>query len=125
MPFLLKSHFFSSLPLRLGCFVAFAPCKTTFNASQGMVAGFRRVGSDSPRTSPIVPPEVAAQAARKRVEGIEVALGALAAVGTVDGPEVQMLKDCPLPRPSVQLRSVRSPNRSATRSFIWRGPRSD
>ena len=41
-----------------------------------------------------VPPEVAAQAARKRVEGTEAALGALAAVGTVDGPEVQMLKEC-------------------------------
>ena len=34
------------------------------------------------------------QVARKRVEGIEAALGALAAVGTVDGPEVQMLKEC-------------------------------
>ena len=41
-----------------------------------------------------VPPEVAMQVARKRVEGIEAALGALAAVGTVDGPEVQMLKEC-------------------------------
>ena len=39
-----------------------------------------------------VPPEIAVQAARKRVEGIEDALGALAAVGTIDGPEVQMLK---------------------------------
>ena len=28
------------------------------------------------------------------VEGIEAALGALAAVGTIDGPEVQVLKDC-------------------------------
>ena len=33
------------------------------------------------------------QAARKRAEGIEAALGALAAVGTVNGPEVQMLKE--------------------------------
>ena len=42
-----------------------------------------------------MPPEVAAQAARKRAEGIEAALGVLAAVGTIDGAEVQMLKECP------------------------------
>ena len=35
-----------------------------------------------------VPPEVAAQAARKRAEGMEAALGALTAVGTIEGPEV-------------------------------------
>ena len=42
-----------------------------------------------------VPPEIAVEAARKRVEEIEAALGALAAVGTIDGPEVHVLKDCP------------------------------
>ena len=40
------------------------------------------------------PPEVVVEAAKKRVDGIEAALGALAAVGTTDGPEVQVLKDC-------------------------------
>ena len=44
------------------------------------------------RASP--PPEVVVEAARKRVDGIEAALGALAAVGRTDGPEVQVLKDC-------------------------------
>ena len=44
------------------------------------------------RASP--PPEVVVEAAKKRVDGIEAALGALAAVGTTDGPEVQVLKDC-------------------------------
>ena len=39
-------------------------------------------------------PEVVVEAAKKRVDGIEAALGALAAVGTIDGPEVQVLKDC-------------------------------
>ena len=105
------------------CFVSFAPCKTMFNASDGWrhpTGGFKfsadlahrqRIGPGEVHHKPelaragrwrqppggrvSVPPEVAAQAARKRVEGIEAALGALAAVGTVDGPEVQMLKGVP------------------------------
>ena len=39
-------------------------------------------------------PEIAVQPARERVEGIEAGLGALAAVVTTDGLEVQVLKDC-------------------------------
>ena len=41
-----------------------------------------------------VPPEVAIAAAKKRVGGLDAAVAALAAVGTIDGPEVQFLKEC-------------------------------
>ena len=40
------------------------------------------------------PLDVAVEAAKQRVSGLEGALAALAAVGTVDGPEVQFLKEC-------------------------------
>ena len=45
--------------------------------------------NEKPRAS--VPPDVAA--AKQRVGGLEAAVAALAAVGTVDGPEVQFLKE--------------------------------
>ena len=41
-----------------------------------------------------VPPDVAIEVAKQSVSGLEGALAALAAVGTVDGPEVQFLKEC-------------------------------
>ena len=46
------------------------------------------------RRSVAVSPEVVIKAAKKRVDGIEATLEALAAVGTTDSPEVQVLKDC-------------------------------
>ena len=74
----------------------------------------RKVASTARRVGVSVPPEGRNASSQKNVfEGIEAALGALATVGTVDGPKVQM------PRPSVQFRSVRSPNRSA--HGVWRG----
>ena len=45
--------------------------------------------NENPRAS--VPPDVAA--AKQRVGGLEAAGAALSAVGTVDGPEVQFLKE--------------------------------
>ena len=53
---------------------------------QGQAPVGRWRQSEKPRSS--VPPEVSMAAAQKRVGGLE-AVAALAAVGTVDGPEVQ------------------------------------
>ena len=39
-------------------------------------------------------PEVAAEVAKKKIDGIEAALAALVAVGITDGSEIQLLKDC-------------------------------
>ena len=74
--------------------------KTVCTASAGaskpwqQIQGQAPVGrwrqSEKPRSS--VPPEVSIAAAQKRVGGLEAAVTALAAVGTVDGPEVQVLK---------------------------------
>ena len=58
---------------------------------QGQAPVGRWRQSEKPRSS--VPPEVTMAAAKKRVGGLEAAVAALAAVGTVDGPEVQVLKE--------------------------------
>ena len=57
---------------------------------QGQAPVGRWRQSEKPRSS--VPPEVSMAAAQKRVGGLEAAVAVLAAVGTVDGPEVQVLK---------------------------------
>ena len=53
-----------------------------------------KVGGRPQQFRASAPPEVVVEAAKNSVDGIEAALGALAAMGTIDGPEVQVLKDC-------------------------------
>ena len=72
-----------------------------------------------------MPPEVAAQAARKRAEGIEIALGVLTAVGTIDGPEVPDVEGVPYQghafRPGASSRPTNQPHGVLSRE----GPGSD
>ena len=76
-PFLLKP---SRVKARFVVVSSFVLGVTAQDATQGMEHRARWLGADHRRASPILG-EV--EAAKKRVDGIEAALGALAAVGTM------------------------------------------
>ena len=69
---------------------AFHPKPSHAVRVQGVPQGGWRQ-SQKPRASVI--PEVATEAAKKKVSGLEAALAALAVVGATDGPEVQALRE--------------------------------
>ena len=75
------------------------------HAGRGQIAPTGRWRQRKMRSS--MAPQVAEEAAKKKVGGIEAALAALAAVGTI-GPEVSMLTAC-----LQKARSTRTTNRCA------------